>query len=105
MILVRNRLILDFIFNVIKWIIKIVYKIITLINMQLPLLVILVGLVLFLCGVFDGGGLALAIFGICLVVSIVIGLIGLIKKIFGSDDKKETTTTTTQIVETPPTVV
>ena len=104
MIPVRNRLILDAIFDIIKWVLKIVYKVIVFLNMQLPLLVVLVGIVLYLVGLFDGGGVAVTIYVICLIVSVVIALIGLVKKLLGLD--KETSndkTSGVQIVENPQT--
>ena len=102
MIPVRNRLILDAIFDIIKWLLKIVYKVVVFLNMQLPLLVVLVGIVLYLVGLFDGGGVAVTIYVICLVVSVVIAIIGLIKKLLGLDKETEKTSGV-QIVENPQT--
>lgn len=87
MIFVRNRLILGAIKKIIMWVLKALYKIIALLNLQLPLLVALIGVVLYLVGVFDQGGAPLAVFGICMVLSVVIAVFGLIKKLLGLGGK------------------
>ena len=87
MIFVRNRLILGVIKKIITLALKAVYKVIALLNLQLPLLVALVGIVLYLVGVFDGGGAPIAVFGICFVLSVVIAVMGLLKKLLGLGGK------------------
>jgi len=87
LLLIRNRLILGIIKKIISLVLKVLYKIIALLNLQLPLLVALIGIVLYLVGVFDGGGAPLAVFGIAMVISVVIAILGLLKKLLGLGGK------------------
>ena len=99
MILVRNRLIIGAVVKTIKLVFKFLYKIIALLNLQLPLLVALVGLVMFLVGAFDGGGATLVVFGLVFAVSVVLSVIGLIKKLLGFGGEKVKKSKGMQIVE------
>ena len=91
MILFKNRLILGGIKKVIKTIFSFIYKILKFFNLQLTLLVILVGVVLFFAGVFEGNAILEMLFFIILIASIFYGVVATINKILSpkkQDDNK-----------------
>ncbi len=90
MIFVRNRLIFGFIRKIITGALKFVYKIISAFNLQLTLLVLLIGFVVYLVGGFENGGVALVIFVIALAFSIFVAVFGTVKRLlgFGKKEKK-----------------
>lgn len=67
-----------------------VYKLLCVFNLQFALLVAVIGAILFLCGVFEGGGFALIVFVLVFICSIVLALVLTIRKILGLDKKKST---------------
>ncbi len=75
--------------KVIIGIFKVIYKILSIFNLQFALLVALVGAVLYFCGVFESGGLPLTIFTISFIFSILIAVFLTIKKLLGFGKKKE----------------
>ena len=75
--------------KVIIGIFKVIYKILSIFNLQFALLVALVGAVLYFCGVFESGGLPLTIFTISFIFSILIAVFLTIKKLLGLGKKKE----------------
>ena len=87
MILYKNRLIFGIIKNIIVTTFKVLYKIIELLNLQVPLLFALVGLVMFLTGVFEKNPIVLTIFYVLLVVAIVSSIVATIKKLLGLDKR------------------
>ena len=68
-----------------------IYKILSFLNLQFALLVLVVGLVLYMCGVFEGGGIPLLIFCLLFIGSLLAAVIITITKIFtaGKDKKKD----------------
>ncbi len=92
MILFKNHLIIGFIFKVLKWIIKFLYKILKFFNLHVTLLIILVGIILFFAGVFEGNPVMETVFYVVLVASIFLGVIAAIERILfpkKKDDKKK----------------
>ncbi len=82
MIFVKNRLIFGIIKGVVTLVFKVVYGIIRLFCLQLPVLVGIVGLVLFVAGAFKENSQVLTIFYAAMGGSIFISLIMLLRKIF-----------------------
>ncbi len=82
MLVVKNRLIFGMVKRFIVGIFKFIYKIISFINFQLPLLVCMIGLVLFLTGALTENQTARVIFFVCLAVSAVISVCITLRKIF-----------------------
>ena len=83
MILHRSPLIFGFIKRIIKVFFTVIYKIFTFLNLQLTLLVGLIGLVLYLTGAFNTNQVVLIIFYLFLVLSIIYAITGTIKKLLG----------------------
>lgn len=83
MILHRSPLIFGFIKKIIKVFFTVIYKIFTFFNLQLTLLVGLIGLVFYLTGVFNSNQVVLIIFYLLLVLSIIYAITGTIKKLLG----------------------
>ena len=75
----------------IKAVLKGIYKVFTLFNLQFALLVVLIGVVLYFCGVFEGGGIPIMIFAIVFIFSIFVAVIGTINKILnlGKEDSSK----------------
>ena len=88
MILFRNRLVFGIIKKLISSLLAAVYKIISLLNLQFTLLIALVGLVLYLTGVFENK-VYLIIFYFAVILSIVFSIYGTIKKLLGLGKKVE----------------
>ncbi len=80
MILVKNNLIFGTIKRIILLVFKIIYKIIAFLNLQFSLLIALVGLVLFLTGVFEGRGELTSVYLVILICSVIFSLIGTVLK-------------------------
>lgn len=70
-----------------KAIFSVLYKIIDLLNLQVTVLIILLGVVLYLTGVFNKNPIVLTIFYILLVISVVVGIVATIKKLLGIDKR------------------
>lgn len=85
MILLRNRLIVGVIKNIIKTVFTVVLKVFQFFNLQLSLLVALIGCVLFITGTFDQNPVVLLVFQLLLIVSIIYAIVGTIKKVLGID--------------------
>lgn len=90
--------------RIITGVFKLVYKLLSLFNLQFALLVLVVGVVLYFCGVFEGGGLPLIIFCLVFVFSIVAAVILTVKKLLGIG-KKEKQLSHVQILQQPTPVV
>ena len=88
MILFKNRLVFGIIRKILSSLLSAVYKIISLLNLQLTLLVVLIGLVLYLTGVFENR-VYLVIFYFLIILSIVFSIYGTIKKLLGIGKKVE----------------
>lgn len=88
MILFKNRLVFGIIRKILSSLLSAVYKIISLLNLQLTLLVVLIGLVLYLTGVFENR-VYLVIFYFLVILSIVFSIYGTIKKLLGIGKKVE----------------
>lgn len=85
--------------KLIKAIFGAIYKVLSLLNLQFALLVLFVGLVLYICGVFEGGGIPLLIFTLLFIGSLLAAVIITIAKIFGAGkDKKKDKDSSVQIV-------
>lgn len=74
--------------NIIVGIFKAIYKVFSIFNLQFALLVALVGVVLYFCGVFNNGGLSLLVFCIVFIGSLLLAVFLTIKKIFGGGKPK-----------------
>ena len=86
MIFFRNRLVFGIIKKIIFSLFSAVYKIISLLNLQVTLLVCLIGAVLYLTGVFENK-VYLVIFYFLVILSIIFSIYGTIKKLLGIGKK------------------
>ena len=86
MIALRNNLIFGIVKKIILVIFTVIYKILALFNLQLTLLLSLVGLILFLTGAFDVKAV-LVVFYVLIIFSIVLAVITTIKKVLGIGNK------------------
>ena len=90
MILYRSRLIWGIIKRLFGAVFGVLYKIISVFNLQLTLLLLLVGLVLYATGVFENNQTFLLIYQLVLISSVVYALITTVRKLLGlNKDKKE----------------
>ena len=89
--------------KLITTVLKCVYKILSIFNLQFALLVAIVGVVLYFCGVFEGGGFALLIFCLSFICSVILAVFLTAKKILGVG-KKEREKTPVQILQQAPVV-
>ena len=91
MILYKNRLIFGIIKNFFVTIFTILYKILAFFNLQLTLLIALIGGILYFTGVFEQNPAILIIFYVLLIISIGYAILATIKKLLGLDkkDKKD----------------
>lgn len=87
MILYKNRLIFGIIKNIFVTLFTIVYKIFALFNLQLTLLIALIGVILYFTGVFEQNTAILIVFYILLIISISYAILSTIKKLLGLDKK------------------
>ena len=83
MILYRSPLIFGVIKRIVKVFFTVIYKIFSFFNLQFTLLISLLGLVLYLTGVFNSNKVVLIIFYLLLVLSIVYAIAGTIKRLLG----------------------
>ena len=86
MILFKSRLIFGIIKKIIFSLFSAVYKILSLFNLQVTLLIALVGLILYLTGVFENR-VCLVIFYLLIILSIVYSIYATIKKLLGLGKK------------------
>lgn len=86
--------------KIIKNVFSAIYKVLSVFNLQFALLVLIVGVILYFCGVFEGGGIPLLIFCMLFICSILAAVIITIKKIFTSG-KEKNKGSTLQIVKQP----
>ncbi len=89
MILLRNRLVVGVIKNIIKTVFTVVLKIFQFFNLQFSLLIALIGCVLYITGTFDQNPVVLLVFQLLLIVSIVYAIVGTIKKVLGIEKKNK----------------
>ncbi len=101
MILYRNRLVFGLIKSVIGTVFTIVYKVLALFNLQLTLLVALLGVILYFVGVFDQNPMILIVFYTLVIISIGYAILATIKKLLGID-KKVKRSKGAQIISTDP---
>ena len=87
MIIMKNRLVFGFIRKLIGGVLKFIYKLIALLNLQLPLLVFLIGLILYVTGAIEDGGATSSIFYLALALSIAIAVISTTKRVLGLGKK------------------
>jgi cell shape-determining protein MreC len=87
MILYRRPLIFGFIRKLIKVFSTVLYKILAFFNLQLTLLLALIGLVLYITGIFDKNSIVLIVFYVLLVLSIVYAITGTIKRLLGIEKR------------------
>ncbi len=95
----RVNLIFGTIKFIIKTIFKVVYKVLSLFNLQLLLFVALVGLVLFLTGVMTSSSAVRIIFFVSLCFSIVYALVMTIRRLLGIGKKKNKKFGSVEVVE------
>ncbi len=91
MILVKNRLILGAIKRIIVGVLKAVYAVFALFNLQLTVLCLLIGVVLYFTGVFENRNVLLIIYYFVLIASIVLAIVLTIRRLLGlsGDGKKQ----------------
>ena len=87
MILYKNRLIFGIIKKFISMVFTVVYKILSVFHLQLTLLVLLIGAVLFLTGALNKNPTVLLVFQIILICSIVHAIISTLKGMLGIKKK------------------
>lgn len=88
MILYRNRLLFGLVKNIIKTVFSVVYKILALFNLHYTILLVLVGVILYFTGAFEGSdGVVLLIYQILIVLSVVHAIVGTVKRLLGLDKK------------------
>lgn len=87
MILYKNRLIFGIIKTILSAVFGVLYKLIALLNLQLTLLLLLIGAVLYLTGVFEQGQTFLTLYQVLLVISAVYAVISTIKQLLGIEKK------------------
>lgn len=90
MIIFSHNLIFGSIKLIVSTIFKLVYKIIAFLNLQLALLIALIGVVLFFTGVFEGNGAFLSVYCVVLICSAIFGVILSLLKLLGIDKRKKT---------------
>jgi len=83
----KSRLLFGVIGKTIGWIFKIIYKALAFLNLQLTLLVLLVGGVLYLTGVIEEGNAMSTVFLFALAISIVVAIISTTNKLLGGGKK------------------
>ena len=89
MIILGNRLIFGIIKKIIETVLTCVYKVLSLFNLQMTALVLLVGLVLFVTGVFERSAAALIIFCFALVLSVLGAVWFTVKRLLGLSGGKK----------------
>ena len=89
MIFYGNRLIWGVIKNTVKTLLRGIYAVINFLNLQLALIVALVGAVLYFTGLFENSRAALLIFYAALIFSIVLAIVLTIRKLLGLNKKVE----------------
>ena len=82
-------MIIGWIRKIISSVLKAVYKILSVFNLQFALLVMAVGVVLYFCGVFENGGFALLIFCLSFMCSVLAAVFLTARKILGVAPKKK----------------
>ncbi|MBQ9734745.1 MAG: hypothetical protein IJV95_02680 [Clostridia bacterium] len=87
MILYKNRLIFGVVRKIISMAFTVVYKILSVFNLQLTLLVLLIGAVLYLTGTLDKNPTVLLIFQVVLICSVVYAIISTVKRLLGISKK------------------
>ena len=87
MILFKNRLIFGLVKKIIVGFFSVIYKVLSLFNLQFTLLVALVGVVLYFTGTLSNGGVVPIIFYIALIASIIYAIVASIRKLLGLGKK------------------
>ena len=87
MIVYRNRLIIGIIKRLFGTVFGVLYKLISLLNLQFTLLVLLIGAVLFLTGVMDANKTVRTIFQGVLIISAIYAILNTIKRLLGIEKK------------------
>lgn len=87
MILYKNRLFFGVIKTIIKAVFGVVNKLLSFLNLQPTLLLVLIGVVLYFTGTFDKSPAFKIIYELLIVVSIVYAVIATIKKLLGLENK------------------
>lgn len=89
MMYVKNRLVFGFISKIVKTVFKAIYKFFGFFNLHLTMLVAVVGAILYLTGVLNSSNVALLIFYVLLILSVVYAIIKSIKQLLGLGKKVE----------------
>ena len=89
MLLYKNRLILGAIRKFFKTVSTFIYKILKAFRLHLTLLVVLTGIILFFCGVFEDNATAELIYFIVLIASIFYAVIGTVRAVLFPKPKEE----------------
>ncbi len=84
MIIQESHLLFGGIKKIIKAVFSFIYKVLRFFNLQLALLVVLVGVILFFAGVFEGNVVVEMVFYIILIAAIFYGVVATVKKVLFS---------------------
>ena len=87
MILIRSRLVLGIIFGTVKAVLKAIYKLIELVNLQYALLAALVGIVLYFSGAFDENAAFKTVYDVLFIVTVIYAVVATIKRLLGIEKK------------------
>ena len=85
--LIRTNLSLSSIRKGFRAVLKFMYKIIDFLNLQLPLLVVLIGVVLYFTGTFEKVPTVLLVFYVVICASIVFSIVATVRRLLGFDKK------------------
>lgn len=89
MLLYKNRLIIGAISKFFKTVSTFIYKILKTFRLHITLLVILTGIILFFCGVFENNATAEMIYFIVLIASILYAVVGTVRAVLFPNPKEE----------------
>ncbi len=89
MIIYKNRLIFGIISKIISLCLKLVFKLISLFQLQLALVVSIVGIIVYATGGFEDNTVGVTIYLVVLFITVLYAILGTIRKFLGLDDKKK----------------
>ena len=75
--------------GIVGGILKAIYMVLSLFNLQITLLILTIGAVMFLCGVFETDKTALLIFNLLLILSIIYAIFSTVKKLLNPNGTKK----------------
>lgn len=78
----KNRLVFGVVKGAVKGVLKTVYKVLSVFNLHFTLFLAVLGLILYLTGTFEQGGLLLICYVLLLVLSVIFAIFSTLKKVF-----------------------